>query len=210
MPLTFAEPPRDGLTVLNRGLQAVQEARAAGAEGGLELAAEAPVSAMRPHPVYELGLEDLAAGRGLEAARLVAWRYPLVVNNQIREAAELYPSADGRRSRFGAVTTGYVSGSEHALALIDRLPEVQQGEYEIRGLSVPALYVMAFWLKDQRGGQDRLVILPPAFDPLQALRVMTTAEFLGLLHPLAADKLRAERNVTPAGPAKAGRKKKGR
>ena len=223
MPLTFAKPPAGSEKILQQGLRAVHAARSAGAEGGKGPAAPAPDAFMRPHPVYELGLEELAAGKGLGAARLVAWRYLLVADNRITEAAELYPDAHGR-SQFGAVTTGFAAGAEHALTLLEQTPETQQRDYEVRALRVPALYVMAFWLKDKQGGEDRLIVLPPAFPPVQALRPYAPKELLGLLRPLAEEKLRLESNQTPdyyrqpgarvaSGPKKNGRgggKKKGK
>jgi hypothetical protein len=196
MPLSFAKPPAGSDEALQAGLQAVHEARQAGAEGGKRLAASAPAAVLRPHPVYELGLEDLAAGKGLGAARLVAWRYLLVADDQITEAAELYPDARGR-PQFGAVTTGFAAGAGPALTLMEQLPEARQGDYEVRALRVPALYVMAFWLKDKQGGADRLIVLPPAFPPVQALRPYTPKEMLGLLRPLAEEKLRLEWGSTP-------------
>jgi hypothetical protein len=196
MPLTFAKPPAGSDEALQEGLQAVAGARQAGAEGGKRLAPAAPTAALRPHPVYELGLEDLAAGKGLEAARLVAWRYLLVADDRITEAAELYPVGRGR-PQFGAVTTGFAAGAEHALTLMEQLPEAREGDYEVRALRVPALYVMAFWLKAKQGGEDRLIVLPPAFPPVQALRPYTAKEFLGLLRPLAEEKLRLELGSTP-------------
>jgi hypothetical protein len=196
MSLTFAEPPVGSDEVLKKGLRAVQEARKGGPEGGKRLAAPASVSFMRPHPVYELGLKQLAAGEGMGAAWLVAWRYLLVVNDQITEAAELYPDARGR-PRFGGVTTGFAADAGPALGLVEQLPEAQQREYELRGLRVPALYVMAFWLKDKQGGKDRLIVLPPAFPPVQALKPYAPKEMLGLLRPLAVEKLRLELGSTP-------------
>jgi hypothetical protein len=215
MPLTFAKPPAGSDEALQEGLRAVEEARQAGAEGGKRPAARAPASVLRPHPVYELGLNELAAGEGLGAARLVAWRYLLVADDQITEAAELYPDARGR-PQFGAVTTGFAAGAGAALTLIEQVPEIERGDYEVRALRVPALYVMAFWLKDKQGGADRLIVLPPAFPPVQALRPYAPKEFLGLLRPLAEEKLRLEWGSTPdyyrqpAGPVASGPKKDGR
>jgi hypothetical protein len=196
MPLTFAKPPAGSDEALQEGLRAVEAARKAGAEGGQRLAARAPASVMRPHPVYELGLNELAAGEGLGAARLVAWRYLLVANDQITEAAELYPAPRGR-TQFGAVTTGFAAGAGPALTLLEQLPEAGQGDYEVRALRVPALYLMAFWLKGKQGGEDRLIVLPPAFPPVQALRPYSPKELLGLLRPLAEEKLRLEWDQTP-------------
>lgn len=157
--------------------------------------APAPV-AMQPHPVYELGLEDLAANKGLEAARLVAWRYLLVANDEVRQAAEILASPAGG-SRFGMLTTGFAAAAESAFVLVEQLPELRQGTYEIRALRVPALYVIALWLKDMQGEQDRFIVLPPAFAPLHPLRAYTAAELLRVLQEQAVKKAPIEQDVTP-------------
>jgi hypothetical protein len=197
MPVTFASPPSDGLSALQQGLQAIRSAQELDPRGGAALAVPPAPSAMRPHPVYELGLDDLAAGKGMEAARLVAWRYLLVANNQIRQAAEVVHDPRGGGSQFGALTTGFVTGAEEAFRLVDQMPEVQQRTYEVRALRVPSLYVMALWLKDLQGDQDRFVVLPPAFAPVQALRPYTTSDLLAILQQLAKHKLPLEKQVTP-------------
>jgi hypothetical protein len=120
---------------------------------------------MRPHPVYELGLDDLAAGKGLGAARRVAWRYLLVANDQLRQAAEIIEDPRGGGSQCGALTTGFVAGAVEAFRIAEQLPEVQRGAYEIRALRIPSLYVMSLWLKDLQGNQDRFIVMPPAFPP---------------------------------------------
>jgi hypothetical protein len=151
---------------------------------------------MRPHPVYELGLNDLAAGKGLGAARLVAWRYLLAANNQLRQAAEIVEDPRGG-SQFGALTTGFVAGAEEAFRIAEQLPEVQRGAYEIRALRIPSLYVMALWLKDLQGNQDRFIVMPPAFPPVQPLRPYAASDLLTVLQRLAAHKAPLERQVTP-------------
>jgi hypothetical protein len=151
---------------------------------------------MQPHPVYELGLNDLASGQGLETARLVAWRYLLVDNNQVRQAAEVIEAPGG--SRFGMLTTGFVAGADAAFSVAERLPEVQQRAYEIRALRVPALSVMALWLKDSQGQQDRFIVLPRAFAPLQPLQPYEASDLLAILQRQAVQKAPLEKQVTPA------------
>jgi hypothetical protein len=46
---------------------------------------------------------------------------------------------------------------------------------------MPALYIMALWLKDLRGSDDRLLPMPPAPRFLRAGRFYAAAEFTGLL-----------------------------
>jgi hypothetical protein len=96
MPVTFPAPPQDGWSTLKQGLQALRTAQQLDPSGGSAALAIAPGSAaMKPYPVYELGLDDLAAGKGFEAARPVAWRYLLVADNQARQAAEILPNPRG-------------------------------------------------------------------------------------------------------------------
>src|SRR5262245_21682929 len=95
------------------------------------------------------------------------------------------------------LTTGFVTGAEAAFSLAERLPESQQQTYEIRALRVPALSVMALWLKDTQGQQDRFIVLPPAFTPLQPLRPYTSSDLLAVLQRQAAQKAPLEEKVTP-------------
>jgi hypothetical protein len=198
MSVTFPTPPSDGLATLQQGLQAVQTAQKLDPRGGTStLAVSSNAMTMRPHPVYELGLNDLAAGKGIEAARPVAWRYLLVANNQAQHAAEIIPNPRGGGSQFGALTTGFATGEEEALRVAGNLPEVQQRAYEVRALRAPALYVMAVWLKDLHGDEDRFIVMPPAFSPIQALSPYTTADLISVLQQLAGQKAPQEKSVTP-------------
>jgi hypothetical protein len=197
MSVTFVSPPHDGFATLQQGLQAIQSAQQLDPRGGMALALPPAASAMKPIPIYELGLDNLAAGKGLETARLVAWRYLLVANNQVRQAAEIHPDPRGGKSSFGALTTGFVAGEEAALHVVDHMPEVQRGQYELRAVRVPSLYVMAVWLKDVLGNQDRFVAMPPVFAAVPALQPLTTSDFLSLLQRLAAQKAPLEQRVTP-------------
>jgi hypothetical protein len=198
MPLQFPSPPADAWTALVEGLRATGAAQRLDPRGGAALAVQPNTDAMKPRPVYELGLDDLATGKGLEAARPVAWRYLLVGNNQLRQAAEVIPDPHGGGSRFGALTTGFVSGEDHALRLLEQLPDLQRTNYELRALRVPALYVMALWLKDLQGDQDRFIVLPPAFPPVQPLHPYSTGDLLPVLQRLAAQKAPMEKRVLPA------------
>jgi hypothetical protein len=202
MPLTFSTPPADAFTALTSGLQAVNTAQQHDPRGGGSLALPATPMVTKPHPVYSLGLDDLAAGKGLESAQLVAWRYLVVENNQIRQAAEVIPDPGGG-SRFSTVTTGFIAGAEQAFAQAEKLPEVVAGNYEIRALQAPAVYVMALWLKDLNGTQDRFILLPPVLPPLQSGTVYNASDLLSVLQQKAARKQPLEQQVVaPKAPAK--------
>lgn len=196
MALMFATPPVDAWDVLVAGLQTVATGQLSNTRGGTALDLGSTMSAMKPHPVYSLGLSDLAAGSGQERAKLVAWRYLLVENQQVRQAAEVVPEFQGGTGyRFGSLTTGYVAGAAQALALADSDPEVVVGSYEIRALQVPALNVMALWLKDLSGANDQFILLPPVFRPLQANTVYSAHDLLAALRTKATAKLALEQRV---------------
>jgi hypothetical protein len=90
-----------------------------------------------------------------------------------------------------------VAGAEEAFRLLDRMPEIRQRTYELRALQVPSLYLVALWLKDLQGSQDRFIVLPPTFAPVQALHPYTTSDLLTLLRQMASHKAPLERAVTP-------------
>lgn len=193
MPLSFATPPADGTKVLKQGLQELSAASSIGA------AAKAPAGAqvMAPHPVYELGLADLDAGKGLASACLTGWRYLLVAGQNIVQAAELSePPPGGGPLQFNSLTTGHAHSMEAVFEKAENLPEVAGREYEIRALRVPALYVMALWLKDLQGDEDRFLLVPPVFSPFNQGAVYNPKDFLQLLHTAASKKLAQEQQVT--------------
>src|SRR5258708_1983434 len=153
---------------------------------------------MRTQLIFWFGLDDLVVGKGLEDAQLVAWRYLLVDKRQVRQAAEILPDARAGGSKFGALTSGHSAAVEEAFRLIEQLPEVQQRTYEIRALRVPALYLMALWLKDVQDGSDHFFVLPPAFAPVLPLHDYSAADLHSLLQDLARQKAPKEQKVTPS------------
>jgi hypothetical protein len=196
--LTFAKPPSGTQTVLTRGLAMVRSSQQLNLLGGAALTVPSAPTAMKPHPVYSLGLDDLAAGKGLDTAKLVAWRYLLTDNNQVRQAAEVLSDASGGAGTFGSISSGHIAGVEQAFTLVEGLADVQTGTYEVRALRVPALYVMALWIHSTvSGAMDHFIVLPPTFPPLQTNQDYSASDFLALLQGMAKKKAPLERKVTP-------------
>ena len=111
-----------------------------------------------PHEVHNLGLQDLAEGRGLEAAQATGFRLLIMVNQEVLAAAELALDPGGV---LGPVTN-FSRGQpvQDLVATIRRaegLGQVQSGSFEPRLLRVPPLHVLALWLKDDAAGQDQLL-----------------------------------------------------
>lgn len=195
MPLQFATPPADSNQALTRGLQQVAQAASGGMLGGASALTAGSSKKLEPHQVFELSLSDLAAQRGFEAARPVSWRYLIVSNQRVVQAAEVLSSPQGGASQFGALTTGHTRGVEDAFHQAEQLPEVQRGPYEIRALRVPALYVMAIWLKDLQGTADRFLLLPPVFEPFKTRVVYDRGDLLAVMHRVAAQRMAQEQKL---------------
>jgi hypothetical protein len=124
---------------------------------------------VHPHPVYRIGLDDLAGAAGLPAARPTGWRW-LVRDSRtdrVRGAVETGP--DG----LAAYSAGpFATSTASALSLAAALPIGVRRTYEPRLLDVPGLYMAALWLADTAGpggGHDLVIPLSPAPPGVRAL-----------------------------------------
>jgi hypothetical protein len=127
--------------------------------------ATGPLELAQPHQVFTLGLADLAAGGGLEAATPTGWRYLVQEGDNVLASAETVATGPGGGQVFSAFNEGrFVASTAEAIQAAQATPQVSQGNYELRLLSVPGLHVMALWLHDTQGtaGTDLLVPLEPS------------------------------------------------
>jgi hypothetical protein len=162
MTLRVPEPTRESVEAVRRHLselggRAQFRGRALGRANPLNLALAVP------HDVYFLGLDDVAAGAGLDAARLVGRRFLVMDGDQAVASAEIAE----RDGAFQANEGPYVEATATAIVAAERNPRLADGEYEVRVLRIPALYFMALWLRDERGAGDVVIPLAPAPAPLE-------------------------------------------
>lgn len=136
-----------------------------------------------PHDVYTLGLEELSEGKGLEAAESVGRRVLIMDDDRPIAAAEL-PDAKGGGG-FAATEGPFTETTALAVQEVERWPVVKKGEYDLRVLRLPALYLMALWLKDRDGDADLLVPLDPAPTGIEAGKGYSAGELLGELQDRA-------------------------
>jgi hypothetical protein len=124
--------------------------------------ATGPLQLTEPHQVFTLGLSDLAAGKGLDAATPTGWRYLVQEGDNVLASAETVAGPRGEQV-FSAFNEGrFVDSSAKAMRAMREFPEVGQGGFELRLLNVPGLYVLALWLHDTQGQGDFLVPLAPS------------------------------------------------
>lgn len=119
-----------------------------------------------PHDVYNLSLTSLIKAANPDEAEPVGRRCLLTSGGATVASVEL-PDPDGGE---GVVTThgGFTEATVEAVHGIENSSETEGGDYDLRMLRVPALYVMTLWLKDRQGSDDIFVPLEPAPPELEA------------------------------------------
>ncbi|MEP6879208.1 MAG: hypothetical protein ABI865_10195 [Nitrosospira sp.] len=124
--------------------------------------ATGPLQLTEPHQVFTLGLSDLAAGKGLDAAKPTGWRYLVQEGDNVLASAETVVGPRGEQV-FSAFNEGrFVDSSAKAMRAVGESPEVAQGGFELRLLNVPGLYVQALWFHEPQGRGDLLQPLSPS------------------------------------------------
>lgn len=156
-------------------------------------------SAAAPHPVYFVSLDDVALGRVLASPSLTGWRYILFDADAPRLAAELSAAEAGAPLSFSHFNEGpYVEGLVAAVAIAEGLESVRGGDYELRLLTVPSLYLDALWLS---GADDLFIPLGPAPGALDPSRAYTEDELMDGLRELVDSRLATRDEELPWGEA---------
>ena len=193
MPLHIPEPPNEAAATVRSHFQAFVE------RGHFRLPAlrnaVGPLQIMQSHQVFTLGLKDLTAGRGLQAAQQAGWRFLIQDGEKVVAAAETSVTGPGGEHAFAGFNEGpFVESSADAIRSAQALPQVEQGKFELRLLRIPALYFTAVWVHDPAGTGDLLVPAAPAPDGIVPGRAVPAATLLGEL----AAKAEAAAAVGPA------------
>jgi hypothetical protein len=115
-----------------------------------------------PQQVFTLDLTDLAAGKGLDAARPTGWRYLVQEGDNVLASAETVAGPRGEQVFSAFNESRFVDSSAKALRAVGNSPEMAQGGYELRLLNVPGLYVQALWFHQTQGKGDLLQPLAPS------------------------------------------------
>ena len=166
MPLLTESPPKGIEKVLDATVSELV------GHGALALGSRALPAVSAPIRVHNLGADAIAAGKGLAAVQPIGWLSTLTTDGEVRGTIEVIPARPARKGtasaeglRFGGFTTGPL---QQALAAAIETAAKSSGrsEVQIAVLRVPALYLLALWLRDKGG--DRLVPIAPCPSPLKA------------------------------------------
>lgn len=183
MPIEFPTPPADAEKAAADGVLEVHRAEAPGRSRTRALRDIGPRGRRlaSPHKVHNLRLTDLEKG-GLGDAPMTAWRYLVEDDGTAVASAEVGVDAKGAVVGFDHLNEGpFVQATAAAQKAAAELPQVRDGRMEARILRIPALYVMALWLKDLDGDSDVIVPMAPAPPYLEADRPYTERDFMKAL-----------------------------
>ena len=192
MPIALPEPPQAVVALTQAKLQDIAQRREFRI-APLANAAPAQISLGSGHPVYSLGLSDVIAGKAPEQVPLSAYRFIVGGSGAEPAAAETLPGTGTAAAQFASVNSGpFVAGTVNAFSTVLKDPAFAQGDWDMRLLRVPALFVFAVWAHEKAGGNDRLRPIEPAPSSLDPAKTYSWADFLGALRPAAQQVLAAD------------------
>ncbi len=162
-----------------------------GAIGG----AAAVVTPVATHQVYSIGLNQLADGSGLRAAKMVGWR-TIVLHGSDPVAAVEFTGGGSEPRNLKSVNQGpQVRSTASAITLAEGMAQVKEKDYEPRLLQISSIYLVSLWL---HGATEELFVpLEPAPGDFKAYNVYSEAAFFNLATTLA--KRRMEFDDRPKG-----------
>lgn len=143
-------------------------------------------SSLLPHKVHQIELQDLLAGRGFEAAQLVAWRYVFRGKDLQYYVAEIRVEEATGAYAFSQINSGrHVDNFVRQYEQMRQDRTVQEKDYELSILRSPACYVLADWCKGVGHDHAFLVPLAPVHSNFEAGRSYETNAFMEVLRTTA-------------------------
>ncbi len=184
---------------------AMLRARLPGSVGSVNLAEIGSALTVKDgHPVFNLDLDRIAAGDGLEAAYETGIRYLLNdASGTAVATAELRTDDNGTSWQFDNVNAGpFVQATVDTLTQAETELGSEDISFDVRLLRIPALYIMAVWLAPQNPvDTDRIIAMNPVPDYIEPGRVYLAADFLAALREPAQSRLAAFERLHPTSPA---------
>ena len=139
-----------------------------------------------PQPIYSSTIDAVVEKRLLAEAHLTGWQYMLVIGDDLAGVAEVSvsgpPPGEAEPSFQVLYPAAYAEFVNTAIAEAERLA----GDYELRILRVPSIYLIAVWLVSE----DEHLLLPihPAPFALREKTVWREAELTNAIHDLAMNR----------------------
>jgi hypothetical protein len=165
MALIFSVPPEESLDALRSAAEDNPGYREV-AGAAFDEAGSADPMDLLPHRIYTAGLTDLAKGKWNGKAQLVGWRYLLQRDGTASFSAEV--NVVSGEHTFSQLNQGpFVGQTADLVEKAEQSGRVEDGSYELNVLRIPALYVMALWLRNMENGGDIVIPMGPTIPELE-------------------------------------------
>jgi hypothetical protein len=180
MPITFPKPSDNVMDIVNAGTNLSRSV--------IPMGKQDLTDDNIPQRVYTIGLEEIAAGAGLEQAKMCGWR--VFHHEDSGASVEIYSDDSETKYEFGGINRGpFVQGLRNALQEVSSHARFKEQEYELNILKIPALYIMSFWMRHQNSKEDVIIPIAPTHPRLEPNREYSPEEFFADLQDDAKTRL---------------------
>jgi|ERR1043165_2050320 hypothetical protein len=144
-----------------------------------------------PHRIAYLGLNAIKPDADLRVStQMGGWRF--LVHERDPSAADTYALIGAATTRlspmdeFSGLDEGpLAAGTEEAIRSVEQTGDVMKGSFDIFYLIVPALYVVALWLRDRIHTDDIIVPVAPVSLAMTPNKPISPKTFLKVLYDLS-------------------------
>jgi hypothetical protein len=191
--LIFKKEPSEVADVVRAGLKKMEDKRAFSTPRLAKTTEIGDIPELAQKiPVYNLGLKDLAEDRGLDAASHIGWRYLLGHDSEVIASADAYFFQE-KKPTFAQINEGpMVNGIVSGIQAAETEKDIEKGNYEVRLLMVPALYVASIWLVDMVGDKDKIIPIAPTLIGFKINEPLSVNEFFEVLQKAAKEALSSQ------------------
>jgi hypothetical protein len=192
MAIIYPAAPKKGREIVGQTIGSIFTSRPPGSAGLMLSARLEDLAVADPHQSYFAPLTALVKGELLKAASPTAWRYLVVQGMNAVADVELGhgKTLDDNLHFLGLNEGPFAQGTITALHVAEKLPQTQQRDYELRFLTVPAVYLAALWLHS--ASDDLLIPLAPAPENLEPNHPYSESQIIEALRPSAVRAAKAD------------------
>lgn len=196
MPIVYRRVPAEAIEAVRTGVELMASKRAFHTP---RLSSAVTKKAVVPapeqaFPIYHLGLSDIAGSPDIKASVQTGWRYMLKQDDEVLAHAETIIDPNGKHLFAGTNEGPLIEGTTKAIKAVEGQKEIKKGNFEVRLLFIPALYVTALWLTDKEGKFDFAVPIEPTLSPLTPNKLIPLKEFLVILQDKAKSAIESYRD----------------
>lgn len=194
MAIVLPNPPAGGDELIQRH---VPYLLAAGGITDVFDGADKPFRVARPQPLYASTAQDFVDRKALDRARHTGWQYVVLTDDAVFASAEISNGDETGGEmmftvlRFQSFTRPIVK----ALQTAEELPEIDDGDYELRILRSSSVYLRAIWL---HGPTDILIPMERTPRGISANIKYSEEQLTNALLPLASRRSKGNNVFDPA------------